>query len=127
MGDKAMNVGKRGLVVEDEELVRSVICETLMEEGFHVTAASDGDDALDLLNHAPAFDLLLTDVHMPGRTDGFGVAAHARAQDPDLPIVVVTGRPEAGRGVAGLCPHCAFVTKPYTLSAILGAISTARD
>ena len=122
-----MNMGQRVLLVEDEELVRLVISETLSEEGFDVTEACDADQALALLDHAPAFDLLLTDVHMPGRTDGLGVAAHARAQDPTLPIVVVTGRPENGRGVAGLRPYCAFVLKPYTLSAILGAICTARN
>lgn len=122
-----MNIGQRVLVVEDEELVRSVISEILMEEGFAVTEACDADEALALLDSPQHFDVLLTDVHMPGRTDGLGVAAHARAQDPSLPIVVVTGRPETGRTVAGLRPHCAFLLKPYTLSAILGAISTARD
>ena len=119
-------IGQRVLLVEDEPLVRAVMSETLCEEGFDVTEACDADEALEILASAPAFDLLLTDVHMPGCTDGLGVAAWARAQAPGLPIVVVTGRPEMGRSVRNLEPHCAFVLKPYTLATILGAITTAQ-
>ena len=119
-------MGQRVLLVEDEPLVRAVMSETLCEEGFDVTEACDADEALEILASSPTFDLLLTDVHMPGCCDGLGVAARAREQDPDLPIVVVTGRPEMGRTVQSLKPHCAFVLKPYTLSTILGAISLAQ-
>ena len=126
MACNSFGMGQRVLLVEDEPLVRAVMCETLCEEGFDVTEACDADEALEMLDRCPAFDLLLTDIHMPGCTDGLGVAAHARAQDPDLPIVVVTGRPEAGRTVHNLEPHCAFVVKPCTLSAILGAIVIAQ-
>lgn len=116
----------RVLLVEDEPLVRSIMRETLSDEGFDVTEACDGDEAVDRLRHCPAFDLLFTDVHMPGRLDGLGVAALARAAHPALPIVVVTGRPEVGRTIDALMPRCVFLTKPYTLSAVLGAIGRAR-
>ncbi|MBC7799330.1 MAG: response regulator [Gemmatimonadaceae bacterium] len=108
-------------MVEDEPLVREMIAESLAEEGFVVTEAGCGDEAAGLIDDME-FDLLLTDVHMPGRMDGLDVAAHARRVAPDLPIVVVTGRPEVKRGVSQLQPRCALVLKPYRMSAILQAI-----
>ncbi len=115
-------MGRRVLIVEDEEFVRSVLCEVLSSEGFDVTEAACGDEAAGLIDRPDRFDLLLTDVHMPGRLDGLAVAAHARTQNPDLPIVVVTGRPECNAGILGLQPRCAMVLKPYGLHAILSAI-----
>ncbi len=116
-------MGRRVLVVEDESFVREVLVEVLAGEGFEVTEAACGDEAAGLIDRSCRFDLLLTDVHMPGRLNGLAVAAHARAQQPDLPIVVVTGRPECNLGVIDLQPRCALVVKPYGLSAILNAIS----
>ena len=113
---------KRVLVVDDEPLVRAVIAETLADEGFDVTEAASGDEAKRLVDD-DGFDLLLTDVHMPGSIDGLQLAAFAREADPTLPIVVVTGRPEVGRTVHNLQPRCALVTKPYTVATILSAIS----
>lgn len=120
-------MGRRVLVVEDEPLVRAMIAESLTGEGFDVTEASCGDEAAGLKNFPDGFDLLLTDVHMPGQLDGLGVAAQARDRNPDLPIVVVTGRPEVKRGVSALQPRCALVLKPYRLSAILRAIAGVSD
>lgn len=120
-------MGRRVLVVEDEAFVREVLAEVLASEGFEVTEAACGDEAAGLIDQPDAFDLLLTDVHMPGRLDGLAVAARARAKQPDLPIVVVTGRPECNRGVTGLQPRCAMVLKPYGLSAILNAISRVSE
>ena len=123
MGNETFGMGRRVLVVEDEDFVREVLAEVLASEGFDVTAAACGDEAAGLIDQPDRFDLLLTDVHMPGRLDGLAVATLARAKQPDLPIVVVTGRPECNLGVIGLEPRCAMVLKPYGLSAILNAIS----
>jgi len=116
-------MGRRILVVEDEPFVREVIAEILTDEGFSVTQAACGDEAAGLIDDLDGFDLLLTDVHMPGRLDGIDVAAHARMRNPDLPIVVVTGRGGARQRVGALQPRCALVLKPYGLDAILNAIS----
>ena len=123
MGSETFGMGRRVLVVEDEPFVREVLAEVLASEGFQVTEAACGDEAAWLIDRPDPFDLLLTDVHMPGRLDGLAVAARARAKQPDLPIVIVTGRPECNLGVIGLAPRCALVVKPYGLSAILNAIS----
>ena len=82
------------LLVEDEPLIRSLLVEVLLEEDFEVVEAADGHAAMDALKRHEGVDLLLTDVHMPGGVSGIDVARHARARDPDLPVVFATGRPE---------------------------------
>ncbi|HEY0206776.1 MAG TPA: response regulator, partial [Acetobacteraceae bacterium] len=80
------------LLVEDDELVRCVMVELLKEEGFEVYEAHDGDLAALFINNQPAFDVLLTDVNMPGTMDGWDLADHARGHRPSLPVIVVSGR-----------------------------------
>lgn len=115
-------MGRRILVVEDEPLLREAVSEALALEGFRVTQAACADEAAGLIDRAHGFDLLLTDVHMPGRLDGIGVAARARARQPGLPVVVATGRPGSEARVEALGPCCALVMKPYGLDTILHAI-----
>ena len=107
----------RVLVVEDEFLIRLTLTEVLGDEGFDVTEAEDGEQAVALLSSSNAFDLLMTDVNLPGTVSGWAVADAARAQRADLPVVFVTGaaQPPAGRRPS---PHDAFVQKPYTPSDI---------
>lgn len=113
---------RKVLVVEDEPHLREAVSEALALEGFDVTQAASGDEAAGLIEDAHGFDLLLTDVQMPGLLDGMGVAARARARQPGLPIVVATGRRGSQAGVDALQPRCALVMKPYGLDMILDAI-----
>lgn len=124
MGE-CIGMGRRVLVVEDEPHLREAVSAALTQEGFHVTQAASGDEAAGLIDCPHDFDVLLTDVNMPGRLDGIGVAARARARTPGLPIVVATGRQGAQHRVAALQPRCALVMKPYGLRAILTAIGDA--
>ena len=118
-------MGRKVLVVEDEPHLRAVVAEALALEGFEVTQAASGDEAAGLIEHPDGFDVLLTDVQMPGRLDGLDVAARARARQPGLPVVVASGCRAAEAGVEALQPHCALVRKPYGLRAVLAAIGTA--
>ena len=113
---------RRVLVVEDEPHLREAVAEALALEGFSVTEAASGDEAAGLIDVPGRFDLLLTDVQMPGVLDGLDVAARARVRQPDLPIVVATGRRGVQPGVDQLQPRCALVVKPYGLQMILDAI-----
>ena len=115
---------RRVLVVEDEPHLREAVAAALALEGFSVTEAASGDEAAGLIDDPDRFDLLLTDVQMPGALDGLAGAARARARQPDLPIVVATGRREAQPGVDRLQPRCALVIKPYGLQMILDAIGS---
>ena len=79
------------LVVEDEELVREFTVDLLGELGYRVLAASNGRDALELLEREPGVDLLFTDIVMPGELDGFALAREARQRRPRLPVLYTSG------------------------------------
>ena len=102
----------RVLLVEDELLVREVASEDFGEAGFHVTQARDGDEALEILREGTVFDLLFTDIRMPGATDGWDLAREAKQLIPGLRVIYATGLGDAGDGLdQGEC----FVRKPYNL------------
>lgn len=79
----------RLLVVDDEESVALTVGEVLRQEGFHVTTAQSGNEAVARLNESE-FDLVLTDLHMEGG-DGITVLEEVRRRDPLLITIVLTG------------------------------------
>jgi len=79
---------QRVLVVDDEEGIRSFIGEVLEGEGLRVTQARDGEEAAGLLARE-SFHLMLTDLKMP-RMDGMTLLRKARAEQPELEVIVLT-------------------------------------
>ncbi|MBO0711249.1 MAG: response regulator [Acetobacteraceae bacterium] len=102
----------RILIVEDEFLVRLTLVEALLDEGYQVVEAANGDEALALLQADPAISMLMTDVRLPGALDGLALVRAARERRSDLPAVYMTGRPDALAG--SLTPgRDALLAKPY--------------
>lgn len=114
---------RRILLVEDEAIIRSIMADTLVDAGFEVTATCTGDEAAILLADADRFDVLLTDVTMPGMIDGIGLAEHAREVHPDLPVVFVSGRPDNARRAAAFGQPSAFLPKPYDAERVIGTLN----
>ena len=110
------------LVVEDEVLIRLTLAEALAEEGFTVVEAASGDEALALLGQEEGISLLLTDVQLPGRTDGLALASEVRRRSPDLPVIYVTGRPDT-LAAGTRSGRDATIVKPYLPSEVC---ATAR-
>jgi CheY-like chemotaxis protein len=113
----------RILMAEDEYLAAEVIEEGLVDAGFDVLPACDGEAAMALFSAGAGFDVLLTDLRMP-RLDGRELIARLRASRPDLPVVVMTGFPPAG-GTAGLHDGSAplqLLTKPFELGRLITAL-----
>lgn len=96
------------------------LVEALSDEGFEVLEAETGDAALPILQSNPAIRLLLTDIQLPGTLNGRTLAAKARENLPNLPVIFMTGRPDAG-GDANSSARDLFVSKPYTLADICQA------
>jgi len=115
----------RILFVEDEDLIRLTVAETLIEAGLQVTEASNGEHALSLLQEHCGFDLLLTDVHMPGGLSGIDVAMHVRSLWPEIPVVFVTGRPDVLHAFGPPGPYDRFVFKPYKPTDLLVAVRSS--
>ena len=99
------------LVVEDDERVREVAAETLRDAGFRVIAAQDALEALALLRRGEHFDVMFSDIVMPGGMNGIELAQAARRLRPTLPVLLATGY--AGT-VAGSAEHgFEVMSKPY--------------
>ena len=106
----------RILLVEDEGLIRMMVVDFLEDEGFDVIEAHDGEEAAKLLDEAARFDVLFTDVRMPGMLDGIDVALRAQQRHPGLPVLVVSGySAELTTRLGLLEPAVAFLGKPYRL------------
>jgi CheY-like chemotaxis protein len=107
------------LLVEDELLVRELASEDLGDAGFQVTPATDGDEALAYLREGRHFDLLFTDIRMPGTTDGWGLAQEAKRLLPDIRVIYATG---LGDAASGLTENERYVRKPYSLAELRKAL-----
>ena len=76
------------LVVDDEQSMTQFLSIVLRKEGFHVTAVSNGRDALDKVK-SDNFDVVITDIKMPGM-DGIQLLNQIKKHDPSLPVVIMT-------------------------------------
>ena len=94
----------RVLVVDDEAAVRFTLATVLRRQGYAVTTAADGVEALALLCQHP-FELLLVDLKLPGGMSGLEIAQRARADQPDLAILILTGSAEVVEGLAEAAPN----------------------
>ena len=101
----------RILAVEDDERIRTAVKLALEDEGWAVSEAATGEDALLLFQREPA-DVVLIDIMLPG-IDGFEVCRSIR-RTSDVPIVMVTARADTHDVVAGLEAGADdYLTKPF--------------
>lgn len=91
---KDLSGAGRILFVEDEEIVRGIAARLLRQRGYEVTEAADGEEALDIIMDGEKFDLLISDVIMPG-LDGPSMLKKARPLLGDIPVMFISGYAEA--------------------------------
>ena len=105
------------LFVEDEAAVRVIAAKSLRKRGYQVTEAEDGEEALEILEDAAEpFDLLLSDVVMPG-LDGPGLLKQGRALLGNARIVFISGYAEEKfSDLLAEEPDVTFLPKPFTLA-----------
>ncbi|MBK9944561.1 MAG: response regulator [Kouleothrix sp.] len=118
-------VAPRILVVDDEPYMCDVCSRTLQRGGYQVDSTSDPQAAAALLRSDQRFDLLLTDIKMPGMS-GLELAYIAREQDPTIAIIIMTGfatmenlQQSVQRGIAD------FLSKPFELEHLRLAVDQA--
>ena len=103
------------LVVEDEEIVRELVCQVLADQGYDVLCASNGSEGLRLSGaHAGQIKLLITDVVMPV-IGGLELARTMSAARPDIKVLYVSGYSESDISEQGiLASELEFLEKPFT-------------
>ena len=109
------------LVVEDQTEVRSQIANALNEIGYTVMEAGDGTAGLKLLESGEPFDLLITDVGLPGLS-GLELAEAARVSRPHLPILLITGYVGKGHGTLRPAGDMEVLRKPFTLDELAARV-----
>ena len=115
-----MAVGTRILTIEDDERIRTAVRMALEDEGWLVSEAESGEDALRVFSREPA-DIVLIDLMLPG-IDGFEVCRSIR-RTSDVPILMVTARTDTHDVVAGLEAGADdYVTKPFQPTALSARI-----
>jgi PAS domain S-box-containing protein len=120
--------GETVLVVEDNAALRRVVMRQLQELGYRVVEAENAAAGLRLMERE-SVDLLLTDVVMPGGTDGRELARRARQRWPDIKVVFTSGFSEARlTGDTGSLSSCMpLLTKPYRKEELASAAREALD
>ena len=114
------------LVVEDEDALREVTAERLIENGYLVTQAATGEAACDLLAEF-AFDIVITDLRLPGM-DGMAVIEKARELYSEIIAIVVTGYGTVQDAVAAIKRGASdFVTKPFQFDQLLHILASTLE
>ena len=111
----------RILVVEDEPAISDAVSYALREAGYDVSAVGDGDSALEQAR-SHVYDLMVLDLLLPG-TPGLEVCNVLRAEQSDLPIVMLTARDGEADRVAGLDTGADdYVTKPFSVAELVSRV-----
>ena len=121
------------LAVDDEQGLLDLATESLQALGYKVLTASNGEQALELLDSEPSISLLFSDVVMPGGINGYELAEQATAKQADLQVILTSGYTKKTLAHNGQARFNAnLLTKPYTqvelaqqVRSLLGEIKTA--
>ena len=124
---RAENTVSAILLAEDDESVRAFVTRALTHRGHEVTAVGDGEAAVKALK-AQTYDLMLTDIVMPG-LDGLALAETAARINPRMTVLMMTGFAEARERADGArgqqSPVADIITKPFSLQQICNAVDAA--
>jgi CheY-like chemotaxis protein len=108
------------LLVEDDEYAREILEGILRASGLAVTAIDTGDEAVELLEQGFSFELLMTDIRLPGRYDGWSVAVEARRYNPLISVIYTTSSHQQNRPVT----RSVFLRKPIRPKLLLEVVGT---
>ena len=112
------------LVIEDDQLIQSVVEEALKEGGFEIAITSSGENAVKLLDASDGkYRALVTDVNLGrDKMDGWEAPQRAREIDPAFPVVYMSGNSSDDWGSKGV-PNSIMLEKPFAPAQLVTAVS----
>jgi len=114
------------LLVEDDPIVRQSIGNKLTRLGYAVATANAAEEAMEMLKTGPHFDLVFSDVIMPGTMSGVDLIREVRLRWPAMKVLLTSGYTESTvLGKVNLPPDVRLLSKPYSNAELAGAISEA--
>ena len=114
--------GSRLLFVEDDPLVSAVVAPAMRLAGFEVHEATNGEQALDILSNSGPFDVVFSDIVMPGRINGIDLATHVLLQQPGARVVLATGYSERRMTLPGV----EILAKPYDVARAVELLAASQ-
>ena len=113
-------MNQRILIVEDEPIILAVLQMAFEDQGWEVTPAANGEDALrQMASYGMPFQAIVTDIHLGGPTDGWAVAEFARRLADDLPVLYISGHGEDDWARRGVCDSV-MLAKPFLPDRLVG-------
>ena len=119
--------GKRLLIADDEAMIRETVHDVLVSYGCNVSVANNGDQAIAMIGEHETYDLVLSDIKMPGR-NGYDVFAAAKDADKNTPVILMTGfgyDPNHSIVRARREGLSAVLFKPFKVDQLLGELRSA--
>ena len=127
-GHRKISERPRVLVVDDEQAVRDLVSKYLATADYDVETVEDGPTAIERLQAsqpASPFDLLITDLKMPGM-DGLSVIRETRRHFPDLPIIIITAYSTEASAIEAInLGVSGYLTKPFRMERVLAVAARA--
>jgi DNA-binding NtrC family response regulator len=114
------------LLIDDEAIALSNLTHVFEREGYEVTACNNGESGLAAMQ-STEFDLVLTDLRMPG-IDGMDVLRHVRETAPDVPVIVITGHASLDSAVDAMKAGAYhYISKPFRLDEAREVVRSALE
>lgn len=115
-------MGKVIAIVDDEEKIREIVKSYLINEGFQVVEAADGDQAVKLVQQNPDIHLVLLDIMMPNK-DGYQVLREIRSFRKKIPVILLTAKSDEIDKLLGLeLGADDYITKPFSMRELVARI-----
>ena len=123
-GRENISAAETQILVADDEAILELILTILRDEGYRVTPAINGDVALVILQQRLPFQLLITDIAMPGLLDGYALARKARELRPEMQTIYMTGFASMASVRSRGAPYGQTIVKPWTTQVLLAAVAS---
>nr|WP_237684462.1 response regulator [Pseudaminobacter soli] len=106
-------------MAEDEILIRIDVAEELRRAGWKVIEVASADDAIDILKSSVIVDLVVTDVNMPGQSNGLDLAGFVARERPKIKVAIMSAHFVPAAEPGGAAPCDLFISKPFLHSQLV--------